>query len=79
MNGIVISFNKLAGVGCIKDINGERIKFYRESFNCSVAPGDLVAYEVALGDRGLIAVNVSLIISNFGKFFRFKSPEKIIA
>lgn len=74
-----MSFNKLAEVGCIKDINGERIKFYRESFNYSVSPGDLVAYEVALGDRGLIAVNVSLIISNFGKFFQFKSPEKIIA
>lgn len=79
MNGIVISFNKLAKAGCIKDINGERIKFYRESYNYNIAPGDLVAYEVDLGDRGLIAVNVSLIISNFGKFYQFKSPEKIIA
>jgi len=79
MNGIVMSFNKLAEVGCIKDINGEKIKFYRESFNYNIAPGDLVAYEIALGDRGLIAVNVSLVISNFGKFYRFKSPEQIIA
>ncbi|KQR69850.1 hypothetical protein [Pedobacter sp. Leaf176] len=77
MTGIVISFNQLAKLGCIKDINGEKIKFYPESFGYDIATGDLVIYEIALGDKGLIAVNISLIIPKFSEIYQLKSPKKL--
>lgn len=58
--GIILSFNKLASVGVLKDVNGQTIKFYANEAELILARGENVSFDIAFRNRGLVAVNLKV-------------------
>lgn len=61
-NGRVEFFNDSKGFGFIKDAeNGEKYFVHINNTNDQIGEGDKVSFELESGDRGMSAVNVSII------------------
>lgn len=60
--GIIISYNKLIGIGFIKDVNKQKIRFYIEHGRDGFSIRDIVHYKVVMMETGLMAVEVSLAV-----------------
>ncbi|RZK19824.1 MAG: hypothetical protein EOO86_06515 [Pedobacter sp.] len=65
--GIVLSYNKSVKSGFIKDLSGQRIRFYNEDLNVGFKPNDLVAFNVSVVKGAIVAVNIILILNKNGK------------
>lgn len=75
--GVIISFNKEAKIGVIKDLNQQKIRFHIESPTVNFNRTDLVSYEIALMETGLAAVNITLVVAKFSEVFKFKPLSKL--
>lgn len=75
--GVIISFNKEAKIGVIKDLNQQKIRFHIESPTVNFNRTDLVSYEIALVETGLTAVNITLVVAKFSEVFKFKPLSKL--
>ena len=58
--GQIISYNKIAGTGVIKDTNDQQIRFIMTDIDFSPARGMLVVFEIAFRDHGLAAIDVDI-------------------
>ncbi|UKT66025.1 hypothetical protein [Pedobacter mucosus] len=76
--GIIISLNKTIGIGIIKDLNGGKIRFHVESADTPFFVHDLVSYEIYVIESGLFAVNLNLVIAEYGKEYSFNPKNKIV-
>lgn len=74
--GIIVSLNRVAKIGFIRDVNKQKIKFHLESSNTKFNRTDLVSYEIAMIETELVAINLTLIIAKFGEIFKFKLYPK---
>lgn len=59
--GTVKFFNEEKGFGFIKDENGEDIFVHISGLKQEIRENDVVTFEVARGQKGLNAVNVTLV------------------
>lgn len=57
-NGIILSFNKIAGIGVIKDANNQHILFYHNSKSVTPVRLSKVTFEIQFQNGSLIAVSV---------------------
>ncbi|TCD08280.1 hypothetical protein EZ449_12805 [Pedobacter frigidisoli] len=61
--GIIISYNRAKRVGYIKDLNGQKIRFYNES-KIDLKRNDLVDYSTKINDGVLLAIEIKVIKVN---------------
>jgi len=59
--GIILSFNKLAGVGVLKDSNNQTIKYHAENDKLHLLKGDVVSFDIGFHNKRLIATNLKLL------------------
>ncbi|MCZ4222375.1 hypothetical protein [Pedobacter rhodius] len=62
--GIILSINRVAGVGILKDFNNQTIRFYVEDSEKNICRGDTVNFDIFFKQRGLVAVNIRKCIMN---------------
>ncbi|UKT62158.1 hypothetical protein [Pedobacter mucosus] len=74
--GIIISLNNTVGIGIIKDVNGGKIRFHLESTNKPFFVHDLVSYDIYILESGLVAINLKLVIAEYGKQYSFNPKTK---
>ncbi len=59
--GIVLSFNKLAGMGILQDSHNQTLKFYSEQKRNTFQRGDRVSFDTELLNKCVIAKNLKLL------------------
>jgi len=57
--GTILSYNKIAAVGLLRDENNQTIKFYADGAKTVPARGENVSFEISFFNRGLVAINVT--------------------
>ncbi|MFC4210903.1 cold-shock protein [Pedobacter lithocola] len=62
-NGIILSFNKSAGVGIIKDSNNQHIRFYADDSKKIPSVGETVSFEIVFRNKNLVASNLKVFKS----------------
>ncbi|RZK14363.1 MAG: hypothetical protein EOO86_18710 [Pedobacter sp.] len=65
--GIILSYNRAARYGFVKDINGQKIRFYNEDPLTFFQRLDVVRFRIAFIGSCLRAVNVIHVIDKHGK------------
>ena len=73
--GIISFYDKTNLKGFIKDENGQKIRFQHEA-SLALKLNDLVYYYIVMMESGLTAVNITLILEDFGSTFRFVKPKE---
>lgn len=68
--GIVLSYNKDVKYGFIKDLNGQRIRFYNENQSIIFKPGDLVHFAIGIVKKRPCAVNIIVVCRTQGEIKR---------
>ncbi|QPH39343.1 hypothetical protein [Pedobacter endophyticus] len=59
--GHIISYNKKAGVGCIKNVNNQRIRFFSDDLLVHAHTGDAVSFDISFRNGSLVAINIKLL------------------
>ncbi|RZL60125.1 MAG: hypothetical protein EOO93_15185 [Pedobacter sp.] len=59
--GTILSFNKLAGVGILKDLNNQTIRFHTENTKLLPLRGDVVSFDIGFVNRSLVATNLKVV------------------
>lgn len=59
--GVIISYNKKAGFGLIKDENQERIIFSKSEVPGTPLRGMLVSFDIGLDSGTLCAINIKVV------------------
>lgn len=59
--GVIVSYNKKAGFGLIKDANNERIIFPECEIQVTPVRGAVVNFTISLCDGSLCAINIKVI------------------
>ncbi|MDN3586174.1 hypothetical protein QWY86_05820 [Pedobacter aquatilis] len=59
--GTILSFNKLAGVGILKDLNNQTIKYHAQNDKLLPLKGDVVSFDIGFHNNRLIATNLKLL------------------
>jgi len=62
--GQILSFNKKAGIGLIRDTNDEHIKFYIEDSKLHPVRGDNISFEIGFRGGALIAKKLKLLTTS---------------
>lgn len=74
--GVICSYNKVVGIGVIKDTNKQKIKFFNQNTLIPFLPNDVVRYEVSQTSYGLMAIDVVAVIDNVGDLVKLHSSNK---
>ncbi|RZK55615.1 MAG: hypothetical protein EOO87_07460 [Pedobacter sp.] len=59
--GIVLSYNKDVKYGFIKDLNGQKIRFYKDDDSIILNVGDLVQFAIGVIKNRPCAVNIIML------------------
>ena len=59
--GVVLSYNKEVKCGFIKDLNGQKIRFYNEDEKILYGIGDIVHFKIGVVKNRPIAINVIFV------------------
>jgi len=65
--GIVLSYNKEVKYGFIKDLNGQKIRFYNED-EMDYCAGDIVQFKIGVMKNRPLAINVILIAKKVDRY-----------
>ncbi|MCX3264870.1 hypothetical protein [Pedobacter agri] len=65
--GIVLSYNKVVKYGFIKDLNGQKIRFYNEDGLIILNVGDLVQFAIGIIKNRPCAVKIIILCRNQSK------------
>lgn len=58
--GVVLSYNKEVKYGFIKDLNGQKIRFYNEDETMTFSIGDIVQFKIGVIKNRPMAVGIIL-------------------
>lgn len=56
--GFILSINRVAGIGLMRDSNDQTIRFYLDENKETFQRGDYVSFEISFRNRNLVAVNI---------------------
>lgn len=65
--GIVLSYNKDVKYGFIKDLNGQRIRFYNDDNSIILNVGNLVQFAIGIIKNRPCAVNILILCRNHSR------------
>ena len=65
--GIVLSYNKDVKYGFIRDLNGQKIRFYNDDDLVILNVGDLVQFAIGVIKNRPCAVNIMMLCRNQNK------------